>query len=311
MKNLQTFEGFINESVVNETRAPKTKEELMSALDDAYSKLDTYNTKYYEISTAPGGGSWSSNSKEGKTALRYKKMADNQQANIWKWTDKLRKLGFEYNTNESVNEASISGFKLKALGAKLLTKIKIGTELVTDKDTYTVTGFGPKANAFQEFEVNDSKGNAKKVKLTAMYTIKLEVTDDPRSSVYRREEMLSSINESLVNEGYYDTTIIDSVSDEQLKNFNREYNFSIGGNLLVNAKESTIDVYYGSDVEAVANGKRLDIYDYEVVKNTSKKDESKYPFILRIPISVFANFFFKSKLGNNIKSIPTNITVIK
>lgn len=91
-----------NESVVTEARAPKTKEELISALDDAYSKLNKYNTKYYEISTAPGGGSWSSNSKEGKQALRYKKMANNQQSNIWKWTDKLRNLGFEYNTNESV-----------------------------------------------------------------------------------------------------------------------------------------------------------------------------------------------------------------
>lgn len=91
-----------NESVVNEARAPKTKEELISALDDAYSKLDKYNTKYYEINRAPGGGSWSSSSKEGKAALKYKKMAGNQQANIWKWTDKLRKLGFEYNTNESV-----------------------------------------------------------------------------------------------------------------------------------------------------------------------------------------------------------------
>jgi hypothetical protein len=104
---------------------------------------------------------------------------------------------FDEFVNESVNEGTISGFKLKSLGSKLLTKIKIGSEFVTDRDTYTVTGFGPKANAFQEFEVTDSKGNAKKVKLTAMYTIKLEVADDPRSSVYRREEMLSSINESL------------------------------------------------------------------------------------------------------------------
>ena len=110
MKKVKLFEQFIaekkalsklDESAINETRSPKTKEELISALDDAYSKLDKYNTKYYEISTAPGGGSWSSSSKEGKAALKYKKMAGNQQANIWKWTDKLRKLGFEYNTNES------------------------------------------------------------------------------------------------------------------------------------------------------------------------------------------------------------------
>lgn len=102
------WEDAQNESVVTEARAPKTKEELISALDDAYSKLNKYNTKYYEISKAPGGGSWSSNSKEGKQALRYKKMANNQQSNIWKWTDKLRNLGFEYNTNESIVSEAVS-----------------------------------------------------------------------------------------------------------------------------------------------------------------------------------------------------------
>jgi hypothetical protein len=105
--------------------------------------------------------------------------------------------GVKEIVNESVNEGSISGMKLKALGAKLLTKISIGSEFVTDKDTYTVTDFGPKSNAFQEFFVTDSKGNAKKVKLTVMFGLKLEVNDDPRSAVYRREEMLSSINENL------------------------------------------------------------------------------------------------------------------
>ena len=100
MKHIKEL-NVINESVVTEARAPKTKEELTLALDDAYSKLNKYNTKYYEISKAPGGGSWSSNSKEGKQALKYKKMANDQQSNIWKWTDKLRNLGFEYNTNES------------------------------------------------------------------------------------------------------------------------------------------------------------------------------------------------------------------
>lgn len=112
-KDLSKFE-----SVVTEARAPKTKEELTLALDNAYSKLNKYNTKYYEISKAPGGGSWSSNSKEGKQALKYKKMANDQQSNIWKWTDKLRNLGFEYNTNESVvTESDINDPVLMAFRA--------------------------------------------------------------------------------------------------------------------------------------------------------------------------------------------------
>ena len=111
MKYVKLYEEFVFESVVTEARAPKTKEELTLALDNAYSKLDKYNTKYYEISKAPGGGSWSSNSKEGKQALKYKKMANDQQSNIWKWTDKLRNLGFEYNTNESEVTESVFTFK--------------------------------------------------------------------------------------------------------------------------------------------------------------------------------------------------------
>ena len=104
---INPYKYSIKESLVNEARAPKTVDELKSALDDAYEKMNKYNEKYYSISKAPGGGSWSSNSKEGKAAAKYKKMANNQQANIWKWTDKLRKLGVEYiSTNESlVNEA--------------------------------------------------------------------------------------------------------------------------------------------------------------------------------------------------------------
>lgn len=107
---INPYKYSIKESLVNEARAPKTVDELKSALDDAYEKMNKYNEKYYSISKAPGGGSWSSNSKEGKAAAKYKKMANNQQANIWKWTDKLRKLGVEYiSTNESlVNEGITS-----------------------------------------------------------------------------------------------------------------------------------------------------------------------------------------------------------
>jgi hypothetical protein len=153
---------------------------------------------------------------------------------------------FEEFVNESVNEGSISGMKLKALGAKLLTKISIGSEFVTDKDTYTVTDFGPKSNAFQEFFVTDSKGNAKKIKLTVMYGVKLEVNDDPRSAVYRREEMLSSINENL-----------------------NERRVSFKG-------KTTNDLYKivknDPDVIVFANGKHYSIIDPSEMKNDLKSD---------------------------------------
>jgi len=87
------------------------------------------------------------------------------------------------------------------LGKKLLGKIKIGTTFVTDDGDYVITGYGPKANAFQEYEAEkvDTKQPCK-VKLTAMYGVKLEVTDDPRSGVYRKEAQLNSIILESVNE---------------------------------------------------------------------------------------------------------------
>ena len=101
---------------------------------------------------------------------------------------------------ESVNEAKeIPRSKIDIMGSKILGKIKIGTTFVTDGGDYTVTGFGPKSNAFQEFDA-EKDGKPCKVKLTVMYGVKLEVTDDPRSRVYRKEEMLNSMIFESVNE---------------------------------------------------------------------------------------------------------------
>jgi len=101
---------------------------------------------------------------------------------------------------ESVNEAKeISRSKIDIMGSKILGKIKIGTTFVTDGGDYTVTGFGPKSNAFQEFDA-EKDGKPCKVKLSVMYGVKLEVTDDPRSRVYRKEEMLNSMIFESVNE---------------------------------------------------------------------------------------------------------------
>ena len=99
-----------------------------------------------------------------------------------------------------VNEAKeISRSKIDIMGSKILGKIKIGTTFVTDGGDYTVTGFGPKSNAFQEFDA-EKDGKPCKVKLSVMYGVKLEVTDDPRSRVYRKEEMLNSMIFESVNE---------------------------------------------------------------------------------------------------------------
>jgi hypothetical protein len=110
-----------------------------------------------------------------------------------------------------INEAKeISRMKIDMMGSKVLGKIKIGTTFVTDGGNYTVTGFGQKSNAFQEFEA-EKDGNPCKVKLTAMYGVKLEVTDDPRSAVYRKEEHLKSILLESLNESSQRTSEINTL----------------------------------------------------------------------------------------------------
>ena len=100
-----------------------------------------------------------------------------------------------------VNEAkTISFAKASMLGSKLLNKIKIGTILDTKGGQYEVTGFGQQSNAFKEFEAT-LDGKEVKVKLTAMYGLKLEVTDDVRSARFNKEEEINSIIlESLITE---------------------------------------------------------------------------------------------------------------
>ena len=100
-----------------------------------------------------------------------------------------------------VNEAkTISFAKASMLGSKLLNKIKIGTILDTKGGQYEVTGFGQQSNAFKEFEATID-GKEVKVKLTAMYGLKLEVTDDVRSARFNKEEEINSIIlESLITE---------------------------------------------------------------------------------------------------------------
>ena len=90
--------------------------------------------------------------------------------------------------------------KIGMMGAKILNKIRIGTIFDTKGGQYEVTGFGQQANAFKEFEATID-GKEVKVKLTAMYGIKLEVTDDVRSARFNKEEELNSIIlESVVTE---------------------------------------------------------------------------------------------------------------
>ncbi len=111
--------------------------------------------------------------------------------------DNNPKLLRESITNEG---KTISFAKASMLGSKLLNKIKIGTILDTKGGQYEITDYGQQSNAFKEFEA-EKDGKIVKVKLTAMYGLKLEVTDDVRSARFNKEEEINSIIlESLITE---------------------------------------------------------------------------------------------------------------
>jgi DNA-binding protein H-NS len=138
----------------------------------------------------------------GEIANRYGAELEKLEAKL----AKIDKALDVYDLYESINEGKeISKGKIDMMGSKIFSLIKIGTEFVTDGGNYIITGFGQKSNAFQEYEA-EKDGKPCKVKLTAMYGIKLEVTDDPKSAVYRKEERLNSIILESIKETKKSTT---------------------------------------------------------------------------------------------------------
>ena len=197
MKNFKTFEQFVNESLVTEGGLPAEVKKMAKALkttasadydlDDMYVLDVELQANYIEKDNGFGSKGW--------------QIADFDGNELYTGTDFKKALAAIKKVNEGViNEGKeISKSKIDMMGSKILNRIKIGTKFVTDGGDYTVTGFGPKSNAFQEYEA-ERDGKPCKVKLTAMYGVKLEVTDDPRSAVYRKEERLNSVILESLNE---------------------------------------------------------------------------------------------------------------
>jgi len=124
---------------------------------------------------------------------------------------------------------TISSSKISMMGAKILRKLSIGTIFDTEDGEYEITDYGRQANAFKEFEA-EHNGKKVKVKLTAMYGVKLEVTDDVRSGRFQKEVRLNSIIlesaneatsvESVVNEFYFEND-----EEERLQKFVDQLSF--------------------------------------------------------------------------------------
>jgi hypothetical protein len=75
---------------VNEARAPKTKSELENAIKDAERKLEKHSNSLMKLDNAPGGGNWSSNSKEGKAERKLKNAQGKLRDDIDRWNKKLK-----------------------------------------------------------------------------------------------------------------------------------------------------------------------------------------------------------------------------
>jgi hypothetical protein len=189
----RTFEEFINEQR-EDVGKYNTVKKVIAKLGRRPSEQDLatfINNNYYDVTEVErGDDDPSANDKIADLVAFYKFDIDDWEI---AWADAQ---------NESVvtEDKTISFAKASMMGSKLLNKISIGTIIDTKGGQYEITGFGQQANAFKEFEATID-GKEVKVKLTAMYGLKLEVTDDVRSARFNKEEEINSIIlESVVTE---------------------------------------------------------------------------------------------------------------
>ena len=182
--------------------------------NEAFSRMssDTIGNELYsasqELSNYYGWLKAGNDSGKGKTLDSIISLLKKCKNDIKKFNTKEETIGTKYEAPvvesnvSSIDEAkTISFAKASMMGSKLLNKISIGTILDTKGGQYEITGFGQQSNAFKEFEATID-GKEVKVKLTVMYGLKLEVTDDVRSARFNKEEEVNSIIlESVVNEG--------------------------------------------------------------------------------------------------------------
>jgi len=106
-----------------------------------------------------------------------------------------------FSESYDLNEGTISGSKISMLGTKIFNKIEIGSKFNTDTNVYTVTDYGRKSNAFNEYIVTDKNGKEIGAKLSAMYSTTFELSSHPKSLVFSKQEMLNSITESVNQSG--------------------------------------------------------------------------------------------------------------
>ena len=173
----------------------------------------------------------------------------------------LAKQGYKL-TRESVNEGRLSSKDAK--------KLSIGSKIKTKKHTYTIKGFGNKANAFRQFEVENEKGDLFNIQVSLYGTNDIGVAKG-RSLVFRDTEMLESVNER-INPKFYDARVqyIDPKSKKKfvgdvVRYDNGEYKVNLG-------KDGRFEKYI------LAKEKDLKIVSKSKKKTFESVNEGKYNY---------------------------------
>jgi hypothetical protein len=87
--------------------------------------------------------------------------------------------------HEFINEGMLS--------PKDANKLSIGSTLKTDRHTYTIVGFGNRANAFKQFEVEDENGEKYNIQVSLRGSSGIQVAKGRSLNFPEQEEMLESI----------------------------------------------------------------------------------------------------------------------
>ena len=103
------------------------------------------------------------------------------------------KTWWENNVQESLNEGMIS--------PKMANGFKIGNKIKTQKDTYTITGFGSKTGATRDFEAENEKGEQFNLRVSLRGASGIQVAAGARNLNFpEQQEMLES---TVVESGFH------------------------------------------------------------------------------------------------------------
>jgi len=98
--------------------------------------------------------------------------------------------------NESTRVDKNLGLNEGYMTPKIAKKLSIGSDVVTSEGTYTITGFGQRANAFKQFEA-EKDGEQFNIQVSLYGSSDILVAKGKSLNFNERGEMLESLNEGL------------------------------------------------------------------------------------------------------------------